>query len=320
MSEWISNTLHDPQPPRHGEPPQVVLPESRLFALRASRFSELGTRFNEMAPFLAFNAHLARAQHRVLKDRQADTFDPQSWDVALTHEFPPLAPSALFGSLDWRADLSALLEVLDQALQGENETFAAQCELLTTIEGLGEQDLTAIAQAILEQKSVKADYRGVAPLVGAALQVAWTRLAQSLETLPRRPRDAAQGLCPCCGTPPVASTVQLGRYRSRVRYLVCGLCATQWYMERARCSHCFETEKLDYIGCEGPDGKRALPIRAESCGACHASVKLMDREWEADTDPFADDIATLGLDVLLEEQGYARAGFNPLLAFGGEDG
>ncbi|WP_447957050.1 formate dehydrogenase accessory protein FdhE [Vreelandella sp. EE7] len=320
MSEWISDTLHDPKPPRHGEPPLVVLPESRLFATRATRFSELETRFDEMAPFLAFNAHLARAQHRVLKDRKAESFDSQSWDVALDHEFPPLAPSALITTLDWQADLNALIAELDRALEAENATFAAQRELLARLGGLSERKVAELARAIVEQQGVDAELRGLAPLVGAALQVAWTRLAQSLARLPHRPKDAAQGLCPCCGTPPVASTVQLGRHRSRVRYLVCGLCATQWYLERTRCSHCFDTEKLDYIGVEGPDGKRALPIRAESCGACRASVKLMDREWEADTDPFADDIATLGLDVLLEEQGYARAGFNPLLAFGGEDG
>ncbi|WNL41926.1 formate dehydrogenase accessory protein FdhE [Halomonas sp. PAMB 3264] len=310
----ISDTLHDPKPPRHGEPPQVVVAESRLFATRAARFRELQTRLDEMGLFLGFNDHLARAQHRVLKERQADAFDPQSWDMALAHEFPPLAPTALIETLDWQADLTMLLDALDRTLADEGETFDAQRALLATPGKLSER--REIARAIVEQKSIAFDQRALAPLVGAALQVTWTRLARSLKRLPGRPKGAAQGLCPCCGSPPVASTVQLGRHRSRVRYLVCGLCATQWYLERARCSHCFDTEKLDYIGVEGPDGKRALPLRAESCGACRASVKLMDREWEADTDPFADDIATLGLDVLLEELGYARAGFNPLLAFG----
>lgn len=314
----ISDTLHDPKPPRHGEPPLVVAPESRLFATRASRFAELEARFVDMAPFLAFNAHLARAQHRTLKDRAGPTFAAQSFQVAFEHGFPPLAPSALLETLTWREDLDALREALDAALTTDGERFAAQRQLLSTLESLSDEALDAIAGAIIGQHGVPAQARAVAPLVGAALQVSWTRQAQTLAARLTRPKGAAKGLCPCCGMPPVASTVQLGRHRSRVRYLVCGLCATQWYLERARCSHCFDAEKLDYIGAEGPDGKRALPIRAESCGACHASVKLMDREWEADTDPFADDIATLGLDMLLEEQGYVRAGFNPLLAFASE--
>ncbi|MFG6665776.1 formate dehydrogenase accessory protein FdhE [Halomonas sp. HNIBRBA4712] len=316
----ISDTLHDPKPPRHGEPPLVVAPESRLFATRAARFRELEERLPDMAAFLAFNAHLARAQHRVLKERDVEPFDAQSFDMALAHDFPPLTPTSLLASVTWQADLKALLEALDRTLADKSEAFAAQRELLSALGGFEPATLDKIAQSVLSQPSVPAEYRGVAPLIGAALQIAWTRLSQSLKPLPHRPQGAAQGLCPCCGSPPVASTVQLGRHRSRVRYLVCGLCSTQWYLERARCSHCFDTEKLDYIGVEGPDGKRALPVRAESCGGCRASVKLMDREWEADTDPFADDIATLGLDMLLEEQGYARAGFNPLLAFGSDEG
>jgi FdhE protein len=54
-------------------------------------------------------------------------------------------------------------------------------------------------------------------------------------------------------------------------------------------------------------------VKAEACAACKTYVKIMNREKDPQVDPFADDLATLSLDVLMAEEGYQRLGFNPLL-------
>jgi len=74
----------------------------------------------------------------------------------------------------------------------------------------------------------------------AALQVVWTDLAADIDK-----RDVPYletlGLCPVCGSHPVASMVRLGGEHDNYRYLQCGLCATEWHMVRSKCSNCDST-------------------------------------------------------------------------------
>lgn len=316
MNSPISDTPFDPKP-RHGEPPLVVAAGRRLFAQRAERLLQLAERLPEMREFLTFNARLCRAQHRVHGTRRSHSrFDAGSWRTAIEHGVPPLTPAALLGSLDWHDDLDALLTTLDQTLADEGTRFSVQRELLAGLIDTSPTQRDEIARALLERHEQPRERRAQAPLIGAALQVAWTRLARELTPLPSRPMGDAESLCPCCGMPPLTALIQIGQARSRVRYLHCGLCATEWYFERSRCSQCFDAAELDYVGCEDADGKSALALRVECCGSCHGSLKLVDRERDAAADPLAEDLASLGLDPLIANEGYGRAGFNPLIAFG----
>src|SRR5690606_40401574 len=80
--------------------------------------------------------------------------------------------------------------------------------------------------------------RGLMPLAAAALQVSWLRLVLALPKPPAKPGEEARALCPCCGSLPVASVIHNDRQRSGVRYLHCSLCATEWHLERVKCSGC----------------------------------------------------------------------------------
>jgi FdhE protein len=42
-------------------------------------------------------------------------------------------------------------------------------------------------------------------------------------------------------------------------------------------------------------------------------VKILQQQKDPDVDPFADDVASLGLDILVREAGYRRGAFNPFL-------
>ena len=44
---------------------------------------------------------------------------------------------------------------------------------------------------------------------------------------------------------------------------------------------------------------------AETCDACHTYAKMLYQARDMQLDPFADDLATLGLDLLVADAGWA---------------
>jgi FdhE protein len=143
----------------------------------------------------------------------------------------------------------------------------------------------------------------VAPFAGAALQVAFTGLAAGL---PAGSLARVEEGCPACGASPTAGVV-LGD--DKLRYLVCGLCATTWHHTRVQCVLCRSAAAVSYLAIDGGAG----PARAETCDGCQAWLKLLYVEREPLLEPLADDVATLALDLLVGERGYQRLGQNPYL-------
>ncbi|WP_447556316.1 formate dehydrogenase accessory protein FdhE [Vreelandella sp. EE22] len=294
------------------DPPSVVLPEQEHFAQRAQRLHELSERVEPLRDFLTFMAQLSQAQQRTLEHYvPAWLPEPDAFVLALEHGMPPLGTQALRRDIDFHGELTALLDGLDLHV-GE-----AQRPLLDALRALPKEEIDHLAQEVLEARPGPEASRGLMPLVAAALQVAWLRLARTLPHPPKRPTAEARSICPCCGSLPVASLIQIDSQRSGVRYLQCGLCATQWYLERSKCSVCDQSGKLDYLSLEDEAGECLLPTQAETCSDCHSYLKIMPREFDAHAEPLADDLASLALDLLLaEEQQYRRSGFNPLLIVG----
>jgi FdhE protein len=106
-------------------------------------------------------------------------------------------------------------------------------------------------------------------------------------------------------------------HRSGVRFLHCALCATEWHLERVKCSNCEIGGQLLYLGLDDEQGEPFLPVQAEACGACESYLKIVLRQLQGRADPVADDLASLPLDLMLADEGvYARSGYNPLLVFG----
>jgi len=54
-------------------------------------------------------------------------------------------------------------------------------------------------------------------------------------------------------------------------------------------------------------------VQAETCPECRGYLKLCRLERDPHLDPWADDLATLALDLLVEQQGFERGGLNFLL-------
>jgi FdhE protein len=110
------------------------------------------------------------------------------------------------------------------------------------------------------------------------------------------------GLCPVCGSHPVASVVRIGGAQQGLRYLVCSLCASEWHMVRVKCSACGSTKGISYLGIDGA----SQAIKAECCDECKTYLKIFYLEQDTSLVPAADDLATLALDMLVDQAGYNR--------------
>jgi len=209
----------------------------------------------------------------------------------------------------WRIALTLLLEDIgDAGPPPASEAMAA-------LRASSSARLDELAHRVLEGEPAGADAAQI-PFLAAALQAAWTRLAAALGAPRVAPLDTP-GLCPCCGSLPVASVVRTSPEAGNLRYLHCSLCNTQWNLVRVRCTHCLANARIAYRHLEAPGATAPPPMRAETCEDCMGYTKILYLEAAPQADPVADDLATLALDLLLDESGYARNGPNPLLVPGG---
>lgn len=147
-----------------------------------------------------------------------------------------------------------------------------------------------------------------AVFIWAALSLYWLQLAQQI---PHNSQvENAENLhhCPVCGSLPVASMVQIGTSQG-LRYLHCNLCESEWNLVRAQCTNCNNHDKLEMWSL---DEELAL-VRAETCGSCESYLKMMFQEKDPYVEPVADDLASIFLDIEMEEKGFARSGLNPFV-------
>ena len=140
-----------------------------------------------------------------------------------------------------------------------------------------------------------------AVFVAAALQVAWTRMAALLDKTDLDSAAPETGQCPACGSPAVAGLISPGGTKYGHRHLHCSLCATAWRYVRVRCVHCGSTDKISFRYLAGTSY-----LRAECCESCHGYSKVIYIDKVRSPEPLADDLASLGLDVLVGEEGFAR--------------
>lgn len=290
-----------------------------VFRDRALRLRQLAAA-HPMRDYLIFTADVADAQHTVLAAPRTVRLPSQEFlgEAARSGTAPLAFPHWTPGE-EWREDLRDLLtRLLVQAAQGPAR------EVITGLQSASAEQLDQQAERLLAGIMLGLDM-ATAPLIGAALQVYWTRLVARTQAafpdLAFGPIDNAR-VCPCCGSQPVASVARIGNDEAGSRYLHCALCQTEWHMVRIKCSHCESTTDITYQELESTDD--ALPatmapkgaVRAECCGECGHYLKIVDMGKDAHVDPVADDLATVTLDLLVSESGQVRHGLNYMLLWG----
>ena len=296
---------------------------AELFLRRARRLRQL-SETSTIAPYLELMATVCEAQQAALAtlaeppataEAPPDTAAaaPERLARARAHGMPAVPACGWPRDLHWRRALAEVCGAV-AAREGFPDTVYSVCRRL-----LGEPApvLEATADRVLATRADGVDLEA-APFVMAALQVYWLHLTRLL-AIDRSTDQAAgastrlendtPGVCPVCGTLPVASIVRAEGPYQGYRYLHCALCATEWHLVRITCSHCLATKGIGYQFIEG--GSQA--IRAETCDNCRMYRKILYQEKDTAVEPVADDLASLTLDLLLTGEGYRRAASNPLL-------
>jgi FdhE protein len=295
---WIGNPLGGVKAPE-----ALILPDpATRFARSAARLEALSAG-HPMTEWLRFMARLAQAQHAAATALGPFAGPSQAAvEQAVEAHMPPLAADGHRRDPAWRDGLNMLLDDFDRA------TVPAPAKaVMASLRNSEAGAVESLADRFLSG-AVDAGEAGAALYVAAALQVYFTRLAAdlplaSLRLLPRR------GLCPCCGSTPVAGAVLASGQTSGARYLYCSLCAAAWNHVRAVCISCGQSRSLSLKEIEGGPGV----VKAETCDECRSYAKMLYQSRDANVDPYADDLATLGLDFLVAEAGWARHAPNPLL-------
>ena len=279
-------------------PPFVRLPEpATLFVGRAARFRTLAEG-HELAPYLRFLAGLADAQAGLVDGPEPELPGSEVLDRAARHAMPPLDRNGAAVTLD------DLLDRLLVRARGIDMPPGARAALDRVAADDGER-AAMVANALADAIPFEAIAEHA--LVAAALQVHFARLASRLDA--GRLKPVGDGACPACGGPPVASLVVGWTRPEGVRYCACSLCGTLWNYVRAKCTLCAATADISLRSIPGDDGT----VKAECCAACRGYVKVLYQQQRPELEPVADDVATLGLDLLVREEGFRRGAVNPFL-------
>jgi FdhE protein len=109
----------------------------------------------------------------------------------------------------------------------------------------------------------------------------------------------AEGYCPICGKEPKIGEIREEEGR---RFLFCTQCGFEWRFRRIKCPFCGNEEQqtLAYFTIEGEE-----KYRVDVCHECKRYIKIVDfRESEDEANLDVEDIATLHLDMLANEEGY----------------
>jgi FdhE protein len=287
----------------------VKAPEPILFPDPAMRFARTAERLallskgHPMEGWLDFMARLARAQHRVASSlAPLSAPDEAAIEQAVAARIPPIAADGHRRDTAWRDGLALLLD--SAAGDGlPSQAAAVAMELRARSPAATEALADAFLRGVVDEKDA-----GPSFWIAMALQVYFTRLAGDLPTRALRLLEQ-RSLCPCCGSTSSASLVTGAGQNAGARYLYCSLCSTAWNYSRAVCVTCGGSRTLAIRGVEGDSGV----VKAETCDECGTYSKMAYQAKDMQADPYADDLATLGLDVMVGEAGWARHAPNPLV-------
>jgi FdhE protein len=108
-----------------------------------------------------------------------------------------------------------------------------------------------------------------------------------------------EGYCPICGKEPKIGEI---KEEEGMRYLFCNQCGVEWSYQRIKCPFCGNEEQqtLAYFTVEEDER-----YRVDVCNECKRYIKIVDfRESKEEANLDVEDIATLHLDILANEEGY----------------
>lgn len=265
-----------------------------LYERRIKRLKQLAEK-SPFADYLNFASLVVASQLTALER------NPLPRQDLIIRDEEPLKATEFKRNPIWREYLSDILRDLKPQM---NPQVSATIERL---EKAADSELEEKADLLLAQEFTKVP-SDEALFIWAALSLYWVQLAEQIPHHSRMESNDNLHYCPVCGEAPIASMVHFGSAQG-LRYLHCALCESEWNLVRAQCTNCNQHSNMEMWSL---DEELAL-VRAESCGDCQSYLKIMFQEKDPHVEPVADDLATLFLDVEMEEKGLARSGLNPFM-------
>ena len=282
--------------------PLARLPDpGAIFATRAGRLDFLAGYNANLAPYLRFLAGICRAQQDLARELPApDPVPADRIELARASRMPPMDRNAM------RAGLALALDRLIEKLAGLDMPEPARLAL-DALRQASPADRDWVMTNVLTD-TIPED--SVAPhlFAAAALQVHAAMLAATLPA--ERLVPIRIGTCPACGGRPASSMVTENMGAEGARYCACATCQTLWNEVRVKCTCCGSTKGITYRSVETDEAT----IKAECCRECGKWVKIMYQNKNPTLEPIADDVASLGLDLMMRDTEWARGGYNPFLA------
>ena len=283
-------------------PAFVRLPEPlSLFDGRAARFRFLAEG-HDLKPYLLFLAGIADAQHRAQDGLPAPVpLEPDTLERARTFGMPALDRARFVPDPTFEQMLERVLAAAADVAMPDEAKAA-----LDRVRASEPAAWSEMVRAVLDY-AIPMEALAEHLFVAAALQVHFARLATCLDAKALVP--VGDGACPACGGPPAASMVVGWQGAHGARYCGCALCGVLWNYVRIKCALCGSTAGIAYQELEGGAGT----VKAETCKSCHGYLKILHQHKDPAVDVIADDVASLGLDVLVRDAGFKRGGANPFL-------
>ncbi len=258
-----------------------------------------------MAEWLGFMARLARAQH-ALADMMGPLGSPNPIEREDAAEMtPPIAANGHRRVPIWRQGLALLLDGLDIGPAPAPVRLA-----MARLRDRGIDAQEALADDFLHGSVDSADV-GRCALRGGG--------AAGLFHAPRRVL-ASIFLASAAPTRPLSLLRQHARMRRRQRLragprrALSALLAL-WDRLESRAGRLHHLRPVALPGTEEIEGDSGA-VRSETCDDCGTYAKMFYQAQDTGVDPIADDLATLGLDVLAGEEGWSRHAPNPFLLIG----
>ncbi|WP_022706255.1 formate dehydrogenase accessory protein FdhE [Paracoccus zeaxanthinifaciens] len=300
-------TTIQPDPTVIGGVPQAPLAflpnPARLFATRARRFDFLSQHSQNLAPYLKFLGELVALQDRIARDLPQVTPVPRDRiDLARESRMPPIDRAKLATDPDLHILLDRFLSEA-QAIEMPEEARLA----LSAVISAGVADRHWLVGNILSD-TIPDDSAAPHLFASLAVQLHLARLAATLDADALVP--IRTGVCPSCGGRAATSSLTTVGQLEGVRYATCACCQTRWNEVRVTCLCCGSNEDVSYRSVETAEAT----VRAEECGKCGHWVKILTQTANHSLEPIADDVGSLGLDLLMKDKGVTRGGFNPFLA------
>lgn len=299
-------TITQPDPTAIGgvpKAPLAFLPDpTRLFTTRAERLKFLADSGSNLGPYLRFLSDLVTLQARLAAELPpVAPLDGDRVRLARESRMPPIDRARLAADPDLHAVLDRVLTEAAALDMPEPARLA-----LSAVTAASLADRHWLLENILTDQ-VPQD--SVAPhlFAAVAVQLHVSRLAATLDAARLVP--IRTGVCPSCGGRPATSSVIGVGGLDGVRFAACACCQTQWNEVRLTCLCCGSTKGISYRSVETIEAT----VRAEVCSECDSWVKILYQNRNHSLEPIADDVASLGLDLMMAETDKRRGGFNAFL-------